>query len=223
MVRHRPDCRTPQRPQGAASSSDYALSRARRCPGCRAADRCRGRIEQACRRAARAWRAVRCRRPRAVSGRRLGARRGAAAADHRSGLHHRRPPGAGAEIAAAVGRRAVGYRHRVRHHRRRRRTTSAWRSPRSAPTATTSVSRNPQVRFGDSPRRRPGAPRLHRERDGGARDGSRAARIPRSPKAVWPRCGPASWIRRRRRRFRSATTRCGCCAPRGSSRSSASR
>ena len=64
----------------------------------------------------------------------------------------------------------------------------AWRSPRSAPTATTSVSRNPQVRFGDSPRRRPGAPRLHRQRDGGARRRRPAPANSSIPWAVWRRC-----------------------------------
>ena len=40
------------------------------------------------------------------------------------------------------------------------------------------VSRNPQVRFGERPRRRSGAPRFHRERDGGAHHGRWAGRIP---------------------------------------------
>ncbi len=81
--------------------------------------------------------AVRRRGPRAVSGRRQRARCVARPARHRPRLHHRRPARADAAHPAAVGRRAVGHRHRVRHRRRRQGATSAWRSPRSAPTPTT--------------------------------------------------------------------------------------
>ena len=131
------DSRTAQRARSHRVVTDYSFSRARGPPGCRAVGRCRGRVEQPCRRPARARRAVRRRRTRAVSGRRFGARRRAAATEHRPGLRHRRAPRAAAEVAAAVGRRAVGHRHRLRHHRRRRRAVSVWRSPRFGPTATT--------------------------------------------------------------------------------------
>ena len=93
--------------------------------------------------------AVRRRGPRAVSGRRQCARRVARPAGHRPRFHHRRPARADAEDPAAVGRRAVGYRHRVRHRRRRQGRRTGWRSPRSAPTPTTRCRAIPQVRFGD--------------------------------------------------------------------------
>ena len=83
------------------------------------------------------------------------------------------------------------------------------------------VSRNPEVHFGD---------RL--DDDLVRRDftvNAMAVRItPTGPanssirSAVWRRCGHACWTPRPRPRCRSVTTRCGCCARRGSSRSSAS-
>ena len=100
---------------------------------------------------------------------------------HRSGLRHRRAPRAAAEIAAAVGRRAVGHRHRVRHRRRR--------EGRPAP-GDHHVPRRPLRPGVPQPagavrrlaRRRSGAPRFHGERDGGAHHGGRGRRIRRSPR-----------------------------------------
>ena len=84
------------------------------------------------------------------------------------------------------------------------------------------VSRNPEVRFGDS-----------LEDDLVRRDftvnamavritaGGRG-RIRRSARRFGRAAGRRAGYARRRRRCRSATTRCGCCGPRGSSRNSAS-
>ena len=71
-------------------------------------------------------------------------------------------------------------------------------------------------------RRRPGAPRLHGQRDGGAHHRRRPGRVPRPARRPGRRCATACWTRRRPRRCRSATIRCGCCGRRGSCPSSAS-
>ena len=122
-------------------------------------------------------------------------------------------------VAAAVGRRAVGHRHRVRHGRRRQEAaTGVEITTFRADTVRPGVAQ-PGGAVRRAPRRRSGAPRLHRQRDGGAHHAPTVRANSLIRWAVWRRCAPACWTRRRRRRCRSATIRCGCCGRRGSSRS----
>ena len=167
--------------------------------------------------------AVRRPRARAVPRRRQCARCAARPARHRSGLHHRRPARADADVPARPwadalwdtgidvrhGRRRQGRRPAGDHHLPRRQLRPGVAQPGGAV-------RRP-------PRRRPGAPRFHRQRDGGADHRGRARGVPRSARRPGRTARPGARHRRRRRRCRSATIRCGCCGRRGSSRSSASR
>ena len=171
------------------------LRRGRRPPGARAAA------------ADRARRALRRRRARARPGRRPGARRAPRPVVDRPRLHHRRARPDSTEALLAAGPTRTG--------------TSAASSARSAPQrgAARSVEvttyradaydrADPQAGGGlrRHPRRRPGPPRLHRQRDGGA-----AARPrPSSTRtAAWPTSRAACCAPRHRPRCRSATTRCG--------------
>ena len=181
-----------------------------------------GRVEPARGHAARPRRAVRRRGPRAVPGGRQRPRRGPGPAGRRPRLRHRRPPGRRAADAAAVGRCAVGHRDSSSAPSAPARTRTASRSPPTAPTATTRCRATREVRFGTSLEgdlvRRDftvNAMAVRITADGPATSSTRSA--------GWRRSGSGCSTRPPRPRCRSATTRCGCCARRGSSRSSVSR
>ena len=119
----------------------------------------------------RARRAVHGRRPRALAGRRAGAGRVPGPCLPGPGLHHRRDAGADRGAAARLGRRALGRGQGVRHDRR-----AQEHRRRHVPGRGDDVPQgrvrpdDPQARGGvrRQPGRRPGPPRLHRQRDGAA-------------------------------------------------------
>ena len=220
-VRRRPGLGRPPRPGGAASfvlaarGPGPALRRRRRGGSARRWDMARwylqagivaardtarrdvaGRPHRGAGASASAGLGVRRGRARAAPRRRHRARRVAWRAARRSRLHHRRPsrgdpttdrrrwrrrPGRPAIEFGTVGVQVGGRRAR---------------SPPSAPTATTAISRNPEVAFGDVAGRRPAPPRLHHERDG-AVGHRRRARSP-TPSAAWPTWPAACCARRPR-------------------------
>ena len=156
----------------------------------------------------RARRALRGGRPRARAGRRPGARRDARPAPgQRPRLHHLRAPRPDPSGCSRAGPTRSGTSGALRHHRRREGRATRSRSRRTAPRPTTRARASPTVDFGDSPRGRPAPPRLHRQRDGGARC--------RRGEFVDPYGGVVDLAQRRAahagdaRRTPSPTTRCG--------------
>ena len=109
-------------------------------------------------------------------------------------------------VVLGLGRRALGHRPRVRHDRRCARAPHVIEVTTYRADAYDRTSRKPEVMFGDTPRGRPRASRLHGQRHGGA-----AARRSSSstPTAGWPTSRSAGCARRRRPRSPSPTTRCG--------------
>ena len=171
--------------------------------------------------AARAGRGVRRRRPRVVPGRRFGARCRAGPVESR--IWTSPPTRAPSRCSRSCGRGPTpcGTPASSSAPSVSARAATAWRSPRSAPTPTTGCRAIPRCGSATASKTIWCAATSRSTR-------WRCASRPTGPvnssirSAVWRRCGPRCSTPRRRRRCPSATTRCGCCARRGSSPSSAS-
>ena len=145
-------------------------------------------------------------RPRAGAGRRAGARRDARAAAQRPRLHHLGAPRARPSgCSTGWARRDVGHGPRLRHHRLPQ-GRLAGRDHDVPLRDLRPLLAQARRRLRRLPRRRPGPPRLHRQRDGGPAAGPRVRgpvrrrRRPRPPGAAHARAA---------RRTPSPTTRCG--------------